>query len=89
MSGGNTVVDLHFFASTAAQPARCDMYAMLQAVIFDVDGTLIDSVDAHAHTWTETLRDFGYEVDFDDVRYQIGKGGDQLMAEFLSKRGHR
>ncbi len=61
------------------------MYPMLQAVIFDVDGTLIDSVDAHAHTWTETLRDFGYEVDFDDVRCQIGKGGDQLMAEFLSK----
>lgn len=58
---------------------------MLQAVIFDVDGTLIDSVDAHAHSWTETLRDFGYEVGFDDVRHQIGKGGDQLMAEFLSK----
>lgn len=58
---------------------------MLQAVIFDVDGTLIDSVDAHAHCWTETLRDFGYKVDFDEVRAQIGKGGDQLMKEFLSE----
>lgn len=58
---------------------------MLEAVIFDVDGTLIDSVDAHADAWTETLKDFGYEVDFDEVRQQIGKGGDQLLAEFLSK----
>lgn len=59
---------------------------MTKAFIFDVDGTLVDSVDAHAQSWTETLREFGYDVDFPYVRAQIGKGGDQLMAEFLSKR---
>jgi HAD superfamily hydrolase (TIGR01509 family) len=58
---------------------------MIRAFIFDVDGTLVDSVDAHARSWVETLREFGHEVDFARVRYQIGKGGDQLMAEFLSK----
>lgn len=59
---------------------------MTKAFIFDVDGTLVDSVDAHAQSWTETLQEFGYDVDFPHVRAQIGKGGDQLMAEFLSKK---
>jgi HAD superfamily hydrolase (TIGR01509 family) len=54
------------------------------AVIFDVDGTLIDSVDAHAQAWVDTFADFGHAVAFQDVRRQIGKGGDQLMPVFLS-----
>ena len=55
------------------------------AVLFDVDGTLIDSVDAHAHAWTEALRAWGHDVAFDVVRRQIGKGGDQLLPVFLSR----
>jgi len=58
---------------------------MIQTVIFDVDGTLIDSVDLHAHAWQDVLREFGKEIPFEDVRFQIGKGGDQLMPVFLSK----
>jgi HAD superfamily hydrolase (TIGR01509 family) len=57
---------------------------MLRAVIFDVDGTLVDSVDRHAQAWVETLAEFGYGCDFAAVRQQIGKGGDQLMKEFLT-----
>jgi len=57
---------------------------MLKAVIFDVDGTLVDSVDAHAQAWTEILRQFGHPCEFARVRHQIGKGGDQLMKVFLS-----
>lgn len=56
---------------------------MPKAVIFDVDGTLIDSVDLHARAWQDAFRDFGHEVAFDRVRGQIGKGGDQLMPVFL------
>ena len=54
-----------------------------QAVIFDVDGTLIDSVDLHAAAWVEALRHFGIEVAFGDLRHQIGKGGDQLLPLFV------
>ncbi|MEO7934476.1 MAG: HAD family hydrolase [Chthoniobacterales bacterium] len=57
---------------------------MLKAVIFDVDGTLVDSVDAHAKAWTEALEQAGVDCDFASVRHQIGKGGDQLLKEFLS-----
>jgi HAD superfamily hydrolase (TIGR01509 family) len=55
------------------------------AVIFDVDGTLIDSVDLHAKAWQDAFREFGHEVAFDKLRGQIGKGGDQLVPVFLSK----
>ncbi|WP_328702717.1 HAD family hydrolase [Belnapia mucosa] len=56
---------------------------MAKAVIFDVDGTLIDSVDQHAASWAVTLRRYGCSVSHDEVRRQIGKGGDQLMPVFL------
>jgi HAD superfamily hydrolase (TIGR01509 family) len=57
----------------------------LKAVVFDVDGTLIDSVDVHAQAWVDAFAEFGHAVRFGDVRRQIGKGGDQLMPVFLSK----
>ena len=57
----------------------------LKAVVFDVDGTLINSVDVHAQAWVDAFAEFGHEVRFGDVRRQIGKGGDQLMPVFLSK----
>lgn len=56
----------------------------LQAVIFDVDGTLIDSVDQHALAWLKTFRRWNVFPTFEDVRGQIGKGGDQMMPVFLS-----
>lgn len=58
---------------------------MLKAVIFDIDGTLVDSVDLHARAWQETFKHFGRDVPYQEVRHQIGKGGDQLMPVFFSK----
>jgi phosphoglycolate phosphatase-like HAD superfamily hydrolase len=58
---------------------------VLKAVIFDIDGTLVDSVDIHALAWQEALREFGYRADYGAVRAQIGKGGDKLMPEFVPK----
>jgi HAD superfamily hydrolase (TIGR01509 family) len=58
---------------------------MPKAVIFDVDGTLVDSVDLHARAWQDAFREFGKEVPFGEIRYQIGKGGDQLMPVFFPR----
>jgi len=57
----------------------------MKAVIFDVDGTLVDSVDLHAKAWQEAFAHFGHRFPFDKIRSQIGKGGDQLMPFFLPK----
>lgn len=55
----------------------------MRAVIFDIDGTLLDSVDLHAQAWVEAFAHFGVETDAAKVRSQIGKGGDELMPVFL------
>ena len=52
---------------------------MIKAALFDVDGTLIDSNDAHARAWAEAFAEFGVDVDFAQVRRSIGMGGDKLM----------
>jgi HAD superfamily hydrolase (TIGR01549 family) len=65
---------------------------MIKAVIFDIDGTLINSVDLHANAWIEALKHFGHEIAFQDLRSQIGKGGDQILhgllpPEVIEQRG--
>ena len=57
---------------------------MPKAAIFDLDGTLLDSVDLHALAWHEAMAKFGHDVTFEQARSQIGKGGDKLIPVFLS-----
>src|SRR3954466_6377991 len=53
----------------------------LRTVLLDIDGTLIDSNDAHAKAWVGALAEHGYVVQFDQVRPLIGMGGDKLLPE--------
>jgi HAD superfamily hydrolase (TIGR01509 family) len=54
---------------------------MYSAVVFDVDGTLVDSNDAHAHAWVQAIAESGRRVEFSRVRPLIGMGGDKLLPE--------
>ena len=47
-----------------------------KTLLFDVDGTLIDSNDAHAESWTQALKEHGVTVEVDQIRRMIGMGGD-------------
>jgi HAD superfamily hydrolase (TIGR01509 family) len=58
---------------------------VIRAALFDIDGTLIDTVDLHAAAWQQAFEHFGKEVAYDEVRAQIGKGGDKLIPAFLSE----
>ena len=51
------------------------------AVSLDVDGTRVDSNDAHARAWVEAFAEYGITVAFDHVRRSVGMGGDKLMPE--------
>ena len=53
----------------------------IKTVLLDVDGTLIDSNDEHAHAWVDVGREFGYEIEYDRVRRMIGMGGDKVLPE--------
>jgi phosphoglycolate phosphatase-like HAD superfamily hydrolase len=64
-------------------------FELPKAAIFDLDGTLLDSVDLHAIAWHEAMLKFGHDVSFEQVRSQIGKGGDKLLPVFMSAEEQR
>src|SRR5829696_6611550 len=55
----------------------------LRTVLLDIDGTLVDSNDAHARAWVGSLAAHGYVVPFEQVRPLIGKGGDKILPELV------
>jgi HAD superfamily hydrolase (TIGR01549 family) len=59
---------------------------MIAAAIFDVDGTIVDSVDLHANAWQAAFAKFGKKISLHQIRRQIGKGADQLLPVFFSKQ---
>lgn len=60
---------------------------MPHGVIFDVDGTLVDSNDAHTSAWIDALREFGFtDIPFEKVRRMIGMGGDKILPDLTSLR---
>ena len=59
----------------------------VRGVILDVDGTLVNSNDAHARAWIEALAEHSYDVPFETVRPLIGMGGDKLMPEVVGVDG--
>jgi HAD superfamily hydrolase (TIGR01509 family) len=53
----------------------------IRGIILDIDGTLVDSNDAHARAWVEALAEFDIHITFDQVRCLIGMGGDKLLPK--------
>ncbi len=53
------------------------------AVLLDIDGTLLDSNDAHAASWREVFVRAGHDIAFERVRALVGKGGDKLLHELI------
>jgi HAD superfamily hydrolase (TIGR01509 family) len=52
-----------------------------EAILFDMDGTLVQSNELHASAWAEVLERFGHEISAEQVWPLIGKGGDKLLPE--------
>jgi HAD superfamily hydrolase (TIGR01509 family) len=59
---------------------------VIQAVIFDLDGTVVDSNDLHVEAWAEAFHEYGKDFPAEELHRQIGKGGDKYLPEFLSER---
>lgn len=56
---------------------------MVKALLCDVDGTLVQSNWLHAEAWQIAFREMGISLELEDVRRQIGKGGDELIPVFV------
>jgi HAD superfamily hydrolase (TIGR01509 family) len=57
---------------------------MIKAVIFDLDGTIMDSNEAHVEAWDRAFQRFGKKFPREQLHKHIGKGSDQYLPEFLS-----
>ena len=58
-------------------------------MIFDIDGTLIDSNPAHVEAWVQAFARLGYKVAADRIGVEIGKGGDKLVPSILGASADR
>ncbi len=58
---------------------------MVEVLLSDIDGTLVDSNALHAEAWRRAFEHFGIQVGIDEAWSQIGKGGDQLIPVFVKE----
>ncbi len=59
------------------------MSGSLRAVLFDVDGTLVDTNYLHVVTWWQAFAQGGQHVAMADIHRAIGMGSDQLLDRLL------
>ncbi len=55
----------------------------ITTLLFDIDGTLVDSNEYHVTAWQEVFREAGHEFPREQIHGQIGKGGDNLLPTLL------
>ncbi len=60
-------------------------FMALSAVIFDLDGTLIDTNPAHVDAFEQAFAQLGYKVSKDRIAVEMGKGGDKLVVDILGE----
>jgi len=63
-----------------------NILAPFRAVIFDLDGTLVDSNEFHIDSWDRAFRHFGKTFSYEELRKQIGKGSDNYLPQFLTPK---
>lgn len=62
---------------------------MLHLALFDLDGTLVDTVQGHAQAWHEALASYGVEIPVAVLHQHIGQGSDQLLPVVLPEDQRR
>lgn len=61
------------------------MPKQIKAIIFDCDGTLVDSEEAHLDAWRHVLHPFGHKITQEEAQGWVGKC-DHSVAKLLSSR---
>ncbi len=58
------------------------------AMLFDLDGTLVDSVYEHVRAWHETFREFRLDIPSWKIHRRIGMSGAFFLPKLLREVGH-
>ena len=56
---------------------------MIKAILFDIDGTLVDSNEQHISAWADAFGNAGHDIDRQAIHDQVGKGGDNLLPALI------
>jgi phosphoglycolate phosphatase len=62
---------------------------MLSAIIFDIDGTLVDTNQLHVEAWRRVFAAHGIHLNNDRIFLEVGKGGDTLVPDLLGAQADR
>lgn len=74
--------------SEADQQSFHDKGATVRALIFDMDGTLVDSEKLHFDAWRALLREYGIEnFGFDEFIAYIGASNEKLAQDYIDDAG--
>lgn len=57
----------------------------LRGMIFDIDGTLVDTNPSHIEAWRRAFARFGFQIPPARIRVEVGKGGDLLVPSILGE----
>jgi len=55
----------------------------IRGILFDVDGTLVDSGYLHAVAWWQAFRQQGFDVVMADIHRAVGMGADTIVPHLL------
>lgn len=58
---------------------------MLKAILFDMDGVLVNNLEVHREAFAEFFRRYGVERSFDELSRVFGKGNDDIMGELMPR----
>lgn len=61
----------------------------MKGMIFDIDGTLVDTNAAHVEAWRRAFKRYGYDVPTERIMIEIGKGGDKLVPSILGEEAEK
>ena len=61
----------------------------VKAMIFDIDGTLVDTNPAHVEAWRRGFKRYGSEIPTERIGLEIGKGGDKLVPSVLGEEAEK
>src|SRR3954469_18653559 len=61
----------------------------LDGLIFDLDGTLVDTNAKHVEAWVQAFAESGFRIPADRIAREVGEGGDQLVPRILGEQADK